>query len=71
MQLKGDPCPICTRPITPLDSMRNITFHNRPEKVHHRCWFENQELIEILEKGDEALTLEQAVLKARESDPFS
>ena len=47
--------------------MRNITFHGRPEKLHHRCWYENQELISLLEPGDEKLNLEQAVKRSREA----
>jgi hypothetical protein len=69
MRLSGDPCPICGNPIRPLDSMRNLDFHGRPEKAHHRCWYENQDLIALLEQGDAQLTLEEAVKKARESDP--
>jgi len=67
MKLSGDPCPICGNPIRPLDSMRNITFHGRPEKLHHRCWYENQEVITLLELGDEKLNLEQAVKRSREA----
>ena len=71
MQLSGDPCPICGNPIKPLDSMRNVDFHGRTEKLHNRCWYENQELIALLELNDESLTLQQAVKKARENDPLS
>ena len=69
MKLSGDPCPICTRPITPLDSMRNLTFHGRPEKAHNRCWYENQDLIAILEAQENQLTLAEAVRQARENNP--
>lgn len=66
MRLSGDPCPICGRAITPLDSMRNLVFHGRPEKAHNRCWYENQDLIAILEESaDKDATLTQAVQKAR------
>ncbi len=65
MRLTGDPCPICSRPITPLDSMRNITFHNRAEKLHHRCWYENQDLIALLEQRDEQLNLTESMRRAR------
>ncbi len=71
MRLSGDPCPICGRPITPLDSMRNLTFHGRPEKAHNRCWYENQDLIEILEQGDAQLTLAEAVRRTREAGSAS
>jgi hypothetical protein len=69
MKLTGEPCPICSNPIRPLDSMRNLNFHGRPEKLHHRCWFENQDLITILEQNDPELTLEQSVKKSRQIDP--
>jgi hypothetical protein len=71
MRLSGDPCPVCGNPIRPLDSMRNIDFHGRSEKLHHRCWFENQDLIALLEQGEAELTLAEAVKKARESDPHN
>ncbi|MEW6735845.1 MAG: hypothetical protein AB1489_31420 [Acidobacteriota bacterium] len=68
MRLSGEPCPICGRAITPLDSMRNITFHDRPEKLHHRCWYENQDLIALLEQGDTQLPLVQALQKSRKAN---
>ena len=64
MRLSGDPCPICSNPIRPLDSMRNLTFHDRAEKAHHRCWYENQDLIAMLEERDRELTLAEAIKRA-------
>lgn len=68
MRTTGDPCPICGNPIKPLDSWRSVEFHGRREKLHHRCWFENQEMIAALEATDAALTLEQAFRRAREGN---
>jgi hypothetical protein len=45
--------------------MRNITFHNRAEKLHHRCWYENQDLIALLEQRDEQLNLTESMRRAR------
>jgi hypothetical protein len=67
MRLSGEPCPICNRPMTPLDSVRNLTFHERPERAHNRCWYENQDLIDLLARQEPPeITLRLAVEKARQ-----
>lgn len=63
MRLKGDPCPICAKPMTALDSTRNIEFHGQSIKLHHRCWYENQDLIASLETNYPTLDLHIAFQK--------
>jgi hypothetical protein len=36
------------------------------EKLHHRCWYENQDLLALLAEQDQELTLAEAVKKVRE-----
>lgn len=61
MRTRGEPCPICKNPVRALDNVRVMTFHDRPEKLHYRCWFENQEVIAGLEELNRELDLAASV----------
>lgn len=63
MRQNALPCPICNNTIRALDSTRNLSFHNRPEVLHNRCWYENQDLIAILEEQDKELNLSDSLKK--------
>lgn len=67
MRLTGLPCAICNQSIRPLDSTRNLIFHGQEEKLHNRCWYENQDLIERWESQEPTLTLAAAVAKYQQS----
>lgn len=63
MRTKGEPCPVCRNPVRALDNVRVMTFHDRTERLHYRCWFENQEVIAGLEEIDRELDLASSVEK--------
>ena len=67
MRQSSSTCPICNNLIRPLDSTRNLTFHSRAEVLHNRCWYENQELIAILEAKESETPLAEMIKKAREN----
>jgi hypothetical protein len=67
MRQNSSPCPICNNLIRPLDSTRNLTFNSRAEVLHNRCWYENQELIAMLEAKEAETPLAEMIKKAREN----
>lgn len=63
MRTKAEPCPVCRNPVRALDNVRVMTFHDRTERLHYRCWFENQQMIAGLEEVDRELDLASSVEK--------
>ncbi len=59
-------CPVCGKSISPLQAQRDISYSGRTITLHHRCWYENQEVIAELEQRYPGLSLEEALRKLRE-----
>lgn len=59
-------CPVCGKSISPLQTQRAISYSGRAITLHHRCWYENRELIAELEQRYPGLSLEEALRKLQE-----
>jgi hypothetical protein len=57
---------MCGEAMTPFQTVREIAFNGKLVALHHRCWYENQDAIKMLEETYPGLSLEQALRKSRE-----
>jgi len=59
-------CSICGNSISLVQSTREITYNGKNITLHYRCWYENQEVIKVMEERNPHLSLQEAIRIARE-----
>ncbi len=61
-----DPCPVCGNRINALQRTRDIVFNSQAWILHYRCWYENQDVIRLLEEKYPELSLMEALRNLRD-----